>query len=76
MSVIAPRAIITVPRIERTTSGFSRPAKPLDRRRRGARVAGFAELDRVVLDRRRVAKPQTSTTTGKTIGRRLVCSYR
>jgi hypothetical protein len=46
-------------------------------RRRVVRVpAGRAPEARVVVVRFRVAKPQTSTTTGKTIGRRLVCSYR
>jgi hypothetical protein len=61
-------------------SGVMRLVKPVPVRRRdpvrprrglpGLRVVG---LERVV---RRVATPQTSTTTGKTIGRRFVCSYR
>ena len=45
-----------MPRIERTTSGLTLLAKPAERRRRGARLDGFEGLDRVVVDRRRVAK--------------------
>ena len=64
MSVIAPRAIITVPKIERTTSGLTRPKKLFVLRRRGARVAPvFA--DRVVLDRRRVAKARPRPRRGR-----------
>ena len=77
MSVIAPSAIITVPRIERTTSGLTvageagRAASP--RRPARGRLRGTGS------GRRRPSaggQAQTSTTTGKTIGRRFVCSYR
>ena len=39
MSVIAPRAIIAVPTIERTTSGVKTRARSRDMRRRGVPLA-------------------------------------
>ena len=64
---------------ERMTSGVIRLLNPVDDRRRGPRdrfglrVAVDRLVERLVP---LVATDQTSTTTGKTIGRRLVCSYR
>ena len=68
MSVMAPRISSTSPTIERTTSGVNRAPK-LDARLRVRDVV----VERAAV-RRRVAIAQTSTTTGKTIGRRFVCS--
>ena len=63
-----------MPTIERATSGLIAGMRtvgsPLLRRRRRVACRLVAEV------RRRVAIAQTSTTTGKTIGRRFVCSYR
>jgi hypothetical protein len=61
---------MTVPTTERTTSGVKRLVNAFeDDRRRLERADGLGPGAR-----RRVANRQTSTTTGKTIGRRLVCS--
>ena len=74
MSVIAPSTSSVSPMIERTTSGVRRAVSV-------ERVFGrAAPATRVWL----ACEPsidggsprQTSTTTGKTIGRRFVCSYR
>ncbi len=54
MSVIAPKAIISVPMIERTTSGVIRLVNPVERARReprevrGLRVAVERVVDRPV----------------------------
>ena len=69
MRVIAPRISRMSPTMERTTSGVNRA--PIDEPVLRARLV----VERALV-RRRVAMRQTSTTTGKTIGRRLVCSYR
>ena len=75
MSVIAPSTSSVSPMIERTTSGVSRGAMSASSgfAPRDGRAAGGLAGRRV---RRRVSPRQTSTTTGKTIGRRFVCSYR
>jgi hypothetical protein len=62
-----------MPMSERTTSGLTWNVAPLDRRRRVV-LERFAVL--VVLVERPLRATYTSTTTGKTIGRRFVCSYR
>ena len=67
------RAAIS-PRIERTTSGVSRDVQRAFERGSAPRRRERSVLRAAV--RRRVATAQTSTTTGKTIGRRFVCSYR
>ena len=67
--VMTPRTRSVSPNRERATSGDTASVgKAYPDRRRG--------LGRRVGVRRLVATPQTSTTTGKTIGRRFVCSYR
>ena len=84
MSVIAPSAMSSVPTTERTTSGVIRDRNPVPRLeppRRVPRDVVRARVGRglvvVVRAGLRVAiGRQTSTTTGKTIGRRFVCSYR
>ena len=70
------RRRIAIPTSDRATSGLTlspRGALIVDERRRPVAVG------RVARRGRRAAAgghPQTSTTTGKTIGRRFVCSYR
>jgi hypothetical protein len=52
MSVIAPSAIISVPTIERTTSGVMRLVNPVERDRREPRVVrGFRVAVERVVDR-------------------------
>lgn len=63
---------MTTPSTRRTTATIDRVTSGLSRGSLGPDEL-FGRRVRVVVDRRRVAT-YTSTTTGKTIGRRLVCS--